>query len=221
MAAALVGSMVCKPALFNDWVLPDFLKWANTKSTEDCCIGPDFVVRGQTFFILMMPNSPRGTVRVRLGKRSKDPIFLNHFSISLIGEDGSRKEIVSKNNCSFDKEYTEDAIFQKNSNFDYNGKICIRATINIRSQNKLMIAPIQDNSLVDDLSFQLAEQTLSFTDAVLVCHERKFPVHRFMLATRSPVFKAMFTHDEGSEGQNQQANNQVENQRITSSTVVG
>ena len=218
MAAEVVGSMVRKPVMSHDWVIPDFLKWASTKPLDHCCPGPDFVVRGKTFYIVLMPNSNGGaTVRVWLGKRSEDPILLDHFSLSLIGDDGSRKEIGSKNNYSIfnDKlqnEYTEDATFQKNS---CKGKMCIRATINIRSQNKLMITPIQDNSLVDDLSFQLEEQTLSFTDTVLVCSDKKFPVHRFMLATRSPVFKAMFTHDEGSEGQNQQANNQVEIQRIT------
>ncbi len=218
MAAEVVGSMVRKPLMSHDWVIPDFLKWASTKPLDYCCSGPDFVVRDKTFFIVLMPNSNRGaTVRVWLGKRSEDPILLDHFSLSLIGDDGSRKEIGSKNNYSIfnDKlqnEYTEDATFQKNS---CKGKMCIRATINIRSQNKLMIAPIQDNSLVDDLSLQLEEQTLSFTDAVLVCSDKKFMVHRFMLATRSPVFKAMFTHDEDSEGQNQQANTQEENQRIT------
>jgi hypothetical protein len=54
-------------------------------------------------------------------------------------------------------------------------------------------------SLIDDLSLQFAEQTLSFTDTVLVCGNKELMVHRFMLATRSPVFKAMFSHEESSD----------------------
>jgi hypothetical protein len=84
MAAEHVGYMVCKPVMSHDWVIPDFLMWTNPKLI---CVGPDFVVRGETFYILLLTNLPRDYVRVRFGKRSKHPIFLNHLSLSLIGDD--------------------------------------------------------------------------------------------------------------------------------------
>ena len=44
--------------------------------------------------------------------------------------------------------------------------------------------------LVTDLAKQLADP--SFTDWTLVCENEEIPCHRFMLGSRSPVFKVMF-----------------------------
>ena len=44
-------------------------------------------------------------------------------------------------------------------------------------------------SLAKDLAVQLADP--SFTDWTLTCENERIPCHRFMLGSRSPVFKAM------------------------------
>ena len=48
-------------------------------------------------------------------------------------------------------------------------------------------------SLGTDLAKQLAEP--SFADWTLVCEGKEIPCHRFMLGSRSPVFKVMFEQD--------------------------
>jgi len=214
--------MVCKPVLFKDLVIPNFFKSTSSKGT---LIGPDFVTQGEMFFIAWMLNtaSPRGNVNVRvwLGKRSPEKIFLDHFSLSLVGDDGNEMVIGSKTNVSINDTFLdtamEDANFHKDSllpNFLSNGELRIRSKIRIRSLMDQPAASLQDSSLVDDLCLQFSEEALSFTDSVLVCGEKIIPVHRFMLATRSPVFKALFSHEETSEGQDNAVKNKVVNFRI-------
>jgi hypothetical protein len=129
--------------------------------------------------------------------------------------------IGSKTNVSINDTFLdtamEDANFLKDSllpNFLSNGELCIRSKIRIRSLMDQPAASLQDSSLVDDLCLQFSEEALSFTDSVLVCGEKIIPVHRFMLATRSPVFKALFSHEETSEGEDNQVNNKVVSFRI-------
>jgi hypothetical protein len=214
--AELIGSMVCQPVLFYDWVIPDFLNWVNAKSSEDSMIGPNFIIQNKRFFFAGMLNAlPQSTVRIWLGKRSQDPICLSHFSLSLVKDDGSEKEICSKTNVTFTASFLddskEDGKFNKGSleGFLSNGKLRIRSRIKIGYQEKTTKlktdVSAQENSqtnvasLIVDLSLQFSEQTLSFTDTVLVCDNKELMVHRFMLATRSPVFKAMFSHEESSD----------------------
>ncbi len=214
--------MVCEPVLFNDLVIPNFFK---DKSPKGTLIGPDFVTQGETFFVAWMLNtlSLRSIVNVRLwlGKQSQDTIVLDHFSLSLVGDDGNEMLIGSKTNVSINDTFldkaVEDANFQKDSllpNFLPNGELRIRTRIRIRSLKNQPAASLQDSSLVDDLCLQFADEALSFTDSVLVCGEKIIPIHRFMLATRSPVFKALFSHEETSEGEDNQVNNKVVSFRI-------
>jgi hypothetical protein len=212
-----IGSMVCQPVLFYDWVIPDFLNWADTAPSQlHPSLGPDFIIRNKRFFFVCYVNATHGTVCIWLGKGSEDPIFLSHFSLSLVREDGSEKEICSKTNVTFTDsfldEFKEDGTFNKGSLAGFlstNGELRIRSRIKVRYQEKpkelKTDVPVQENfqnnvaSLMDDLSLQFSEQTLSFTDSSLVCGNKELMVHRFMLATRSPVFKAMFSHEESSE----------------------
>ena len=208
-----IGSMVCRTVFSYDWVIPDFLNWASSKSAKYFCIGPDFIIEDALFYIGWFPNDSQGClandfkIRIWLGKRSQDPITAEHFSFSLVGKAESELDIGSKRNVTFKESFLnksfEDAKFQKaslTSNFLLNKELRIRFRIKIKSKEKNL--SIQDQSLVDDLCQQFEEQSLSFTDAILVCGETEIPVHRFMLAARSPVFKAMFSHEDTLEGQN-------------------
>ena len=198
------GSM----ASFYDWIIPAYQQMANSCFPTDYLHGPDFVIHDKTFNIRLCPGGPNATaVRIWLNKKSEDPIIVNSLSFYLVGTDKSEINIGSKMNFTFDKTCTkEDATFQKyvsqQSNILSNGELRIRCRIQIESsQEKTQDNQIQDSSLVDDLSLQFAEQNLSFTDTILSCCGKEIPVHRFMLAARSPVFKAMFSHDETTEGQ--------------------
>jgi hypothetical protein len=155
---------------------------------------------------ICFPHAPHDVVRIWLDRKSEGPIFVYYLSFSSFYLNGSEFVLGSKSKFTFDKPCSKkDATFQKHyllSSIFPNGELRIRCQIQIESsQEKKQENQIQDRSLVDDLSLQFAEQTLSFTDTILSCGEKKIPIHRFMLAARSPVFKAMFSHDETTEGQ--------------------
>jgi hypothetical protein len=199
-----VGSMVCQ-SLFFDWLIPDFLNWAKSKSAKDFFTGPDFIIHGKTFWIGLYPNGSAASVKVLLGNHSENPLFVDRFSFSLVSDDGSELDIGSETEVTFKKKYldVEDATFQKTClqpKFLPNGELCIRCRIDIGQSKEIRLrTPIQERSIADDLSQQFAVQSLSFTDTILSCGEKEIPVHRFMLAARSPVFNAMFSHEETLE----------------------
>jgi hypothetical protein len=189
-----------------DWIIPDFLHLANSCLPTDYLCGPDFVINNKTFNIHLFPHAPHDVVRIWLDKKSEGPIFVYYLSFSLFYLNGSEFVLGSKTKFTFDKTCTkEDATFQKHhllSSIFPNGELRIRCRIQIESsQEKEQENQIQDTSLVDDLTLQFSGQTLSFTDTILSCEEKEIPIHRFMLAARSPVFKAMFSHDKTTEGQ--------------------
>jgi hypothetical protein len=210
--AEQLGSMMCQPVLFYDWVIPDFLNWADTAPSDDSSAGPEFIIQNKRFYFVCYVDTTSGTVLIWLGKGSEDPVFLSHFSLSLVRYDGSEKEICSKRNVTFTDSFLDG--YKEDGKFNLagilpTGELRIRSRIKIGYQEEpkqlKTDVSIQENlqtnvaSLIDDLSVQFSEQTLSFTDTALVCDNKELMVHRFMLATRSPVFKAMFSHEESSE----------------------
>jgi len=60
---------------------------------------------------------------------------------------------------------------------------------NLHQRNK------RRKKLCDDLGQVLANKEFSFSDIQLNCQEKVFPCHQFILAARSPVFKAMLQAD--------------------------
>ena len=49
----------------------------------------------------------------------------------------------------------------------------------------------------------------SFSDVTLVCGDKRFPCHKFILSARSDVFKAMFSHENTKEGQTNQVSAKI------------
>ena len=62
-----------------------------------------------------------------------------------------------------------------------------------RGEGLHQVEQFSSGSLAKDLAIQLADP--SFTDWTLICESEKIPCHRFMLGSRSPVFKTMFEQD--------------------------
>ena len=58
--------------------------------------------------------------------------------------------------------------------------------------------PSGTSSLIDDMKKLKDDST--FADGILVCEGKEIPVHRNVLATRSDVFKKMFSSQDFVEG---------------------
>ena len=56
------------------------------------------------------------------------------------------------------------------------------------------------NSAKQFLNFE-KNSFLPSLDVTLICGDKRFPCHKFMLSARSDVFKAMFSHENTKEGQ--------------------
>ena len=209
------GEMVCRqPSVLlysYDWVIPEFVQWTNSRTNY--MVGPNFVIHDKTFYIQLvysMSYDAPAAFRFWLINFSEGPFLVDHFSFSLVGNDESELVIGSKTKTTFNEANTynnakADGEFHRTNlqpKFLHNRELHIRCQIQIKStEEKKQENQIQDSSLVVDLSLQFAEQKLSFTDTILSCGGKEIPVHRFMLAARSSVFKAMFSHDETVEGQ--------------------
>ncbi|KAG8190544.1 hypothetical protein JTE90_004119 [Oedothorax gibbosus] len=78
-----------------------------------------------------------------------------------------------------------------------NGNLTVRCSITVTTMNKTeTICSGQldlGKNLSNDFSNLLMDEFLS--DITLVCGEKQFLAHKCVLSARSPVFKAMFTHD--------------------------
>jgi hypothetical protein len=195
--------------LFNDLIISDFINLIHSSKRDTCFFsGPNFIIHDKMFFISEWSDSMfPGTVKIGLGEESVDQslVTIDEVSFSLVSDDGSELKIGSKKKVVFKLFSDEIATFNIYSlqpNFLPNGELRIRCRMQIgENKEKTLWKSIQDSSIVNDLSLQFAEQKLSFPDVVLVCCKKEFPVHRYMLAARSPVFKAMFSHEETLEGQ--------------------
>ena len=69
-------------------------------------------------------------------------------------------------------------------------------------------SPSDPNSTLGD---QLSEAFNGgdFSDVTLICGEKRFSCHKFILSARSDVFKAMFSHENTKEGQTNQVTNKI------------
>lgn len=70
-----------------------------------------------------------------------------------------------------------------------------------KKRPKLDFSPVTEQPV--KLGDQLSEAFTSgeFSDVTLVCGDKQFPCHKFVLSARSDVFKAMFSHENTKEGQ--------------------
>ena len=179
MAAEEIGSMVCEPVLFYDFVVPDFLNWS--KDLSEYFWWPEFHVKNKKFKFGFYPNNVTWTGEVPIWlcclSVTDPPIVLARFSLSLIGNDGSEKQICSKANVTFEGDYLDDfepdAKFAKanlDPDFLPNGELRIRCRIEIKSNeiSPVRVVPKDGFSLVEDLRKEFAEGTMAFTDFVLV-----------------------------------------------------
>ena len=66
-------------------------------------------------------------------------------------------------------------------------------SVNVSGQSLMSSLKVPDSQLPENMNSLL--ESGQFSDMALQIGETKIPVHRAMLAARSPVFAAMFGHD--------------------------
>jgi speckle-type POZ protein len=66
-------------------------------------------------------------------------------------------------------------------------------TVNVTGQSNMLLTQIPPCRLSEDMA-NLFEKHM-FSDCVLSCGNKEFPVHKAVLASRSAVFNAMFEHE--------------------------
>ena len=73
-------------------------------------------------------------------------------------------------------------------------------SVNVSGQSVMGSFKVPEENLFTDLGKLLDDG--SFSDFALIVGDQRFPVHKAILAARSPVFAAMFGHNEMDENKN-------------------
>ena len=169
------GSLECCPVLNYDWVIKDFLEWAQT--TTGCSRGPKFVVRGVRFGLVCHTDKNTDLVRTWLQKCDKQPVVIAHLSLHLVANDRTLQEICSKTDVAFgiDQGYLSqklpDAKITKSKidpKFLPGGELRIRCQLELVSKDPVIdqAFPVQGSSLLDDLRKEINNRR--FCDLTLV-----------------------------------------------------
>ena len=121
-----------------------------------------------------------------------------------------KKFCPDQNSWGYGKAFSKAKLMEKQNELLPNGCLTIVCNLEIfysdrttqgKKRPKLDFSPVTEQPV--KLGDQLSEAFSSgeFSDVTLVCGEKQFPCHKFILSARSDVFKAMFSHENTKEGQ--------------------
>ena len=190
------GSLECHSVSFV-WVVDKFLKLFEA-CDEDSVESPEFFIQNVKLMLRFDKLDPgESQVTIDLVKLEDPELELDLLTVSLVAEDGSEEVLSQLRDVAFlvqpELEVGRFYRLSLHPKFLSDDKLRIRCQIHSKKR------PVENvPHLSDDLRKGLAN--LGFCDAVLVSGDRDFNVHRFILASRSPVFVAMFSHTEPVDG---------------------
>ena len=121
-----------------------------------------------------------------------------------------KKFCPDQNSWGYGKAFSKAKLLEKQNELLPNGCLTIVCNLEIfysdrttqgKKRPKLDFSPVTEQPV--KLGDQLSEAFTNgeFSDVTLVCGEKQFPCHKFILSARSDVFKAMFSHENTKEGQ--------------------
>lgn len=132
-----------------------------------------------------------------------------------------KKFCPDQNSWGYGKAFSKAKLMEKQNELLPNGCLTIVCNLEIfysdkttqgKKKPRLDFSPSGPAELNAKLGDQLSEAFNGgqFSDVTLVCGDKKFPCHKFILSARSDVFKAMFSHENTKEVQTNQVSSHLE-----------
>ncbi len=211
------------------WTIDDFMRRAASTEVGDSLCSPVFSVAVEgfdgetqdlTFQLEVFPNGEEGEdnsdyVAVFLTSRRQEDLEVK-YDFSVQKADGTcwgrigntfKKFSPEQNSWGYGKAFSKAKLLEKTGDLLPAGRLTIVCNLEIyysdrqtegkrpRIQFKLEDTP----GLGDNMAKAL--QSGEFADVTVVCGPKSFPCHKAVLAARSDVFAAMFSHKETAENQ--------------------
>jgi len=178
------------------WVIEDFLD----EPWYKCRRSPAFFVDDNEVFYLQV-HQTNTDVRIWLCLRDFNSMDTPiSFSLSLVAQDGTLKEVCAKKESTFsDENYwtpqVPDATFSKQDltpEFLPDGVLRIHCSFDsFKSNDK----EEENQDAKPSLAENIEREVHKFCDFTFECGDQEIPVNRLLLAARSPVFSAMFSEN--------------------------
>ena len=173
------------------WVISEFLDLPWYK----CISSPEFDVDHEPFELQVHQTDTDVRIWIhQLWRRDKTM----SFSLSLVGQDGTLREVCAKKEVTFTGIYltakVADATFSKQDlspEFLPDGELQILCSYGSYKPNDKEEDPETRPSLAENIEREVHR----FCDFTLECEDQEIPVNRLLLAARSPVFSAMFSEN--------------------------
>jgi len=164
---------------------------------QDTIYSPELTVRDLEFRLKLQLDKEKSGYNIWLENLSKQAVRFDLLELSLIGKDGSIKTIGQKNNVEFNEgqqfldEDSADGCFSRK-------ELVARFIINANLSLDLVVTSEEGEAYLEEI-FKGAGT--AFTDVTFSCSGEQFHAHRFILASRSSVFRTMFTNNGNAEAQ--------------------
>ncbi len=211
------------------WTIDDFMRRAASTEVGDSLCSPVFAVAvegfdGETqnlpFQLEVFPNGEEGEdnsdyVAVFLTSRRQEDLEVK-YDFSVQKADGSfwgrigntfKKFSPEQNSWGYGKAFSKAKLQEKTGDLLPGGRLTIVCNLEIYysdrqtegKRQRIEFKVEETASLGDNMARALANG--EFSDVTLVCGEKSFPCHKTVLAARSDVFAAMFSHKDTTENQ--------------------
>ena len=120
------------------------------------------------------------------------------FSLNLVGQDGTLKEVCAKkeaNLSNLDTQQAADSTFSKQDlspDFLPMGELRILCSVDFNESNE---KGEENKEAKPSLAQKIQREVHRFCDFTLKCEDQEIPISRLLLAARSPVFSVMFSEN--------------------------
>lgn len=204
---------------FHVWVIDDIIQRMAEAKPSDFLISSRFRVhdeennRDLIFSLAIALKGERGYIGLYLRNHNREDLIIQ-FRYAIQKSDDVQcypmKEnfIIPAMEClGTSKAIFESSLLQTSSKLLKNGSLTLVCNIDVfyddiqsmGAESKTDFEIEKKSSLGDALGETL--ESNDFSDVVLLCEDEKFPCHKVILASRSKVFAAMFSHKDTAENQ--------------------